>query len=159
MNDQSDAVDSLIQDMLHGLRVALNMKVGFISEFADQRRVFRYVDADEDFQPIHVGDGDPLNESYCDRILDGTLPELLRDARLNPIAQAIPATLSLPVVAHMSVPIRFSQGEVYGTLCCFSNQVLEQLSEKDLLVLRLFSDFVGKMLEPRVQLARERLQI
>jgi len=156
MTDQSDAVDSLIQDMLHGLRVALNMKVGFISEFAQQRRMFRYVDADEDFRPFDVGDGDPLNKSYCSRIVDGDLPELMLDARLNPVALTIPATLSVPVVAHLSVPIRFSQGEVYGTLCCFSNQVVDTLSDKDLTILRLFSDFVGKILEPRVHLLRER---
>lgn len=156
MTDQSEAVDSLIQDMLHGLRLALNMKVGFISEFAQKKRMFRYVDADEDFRPIDVGDGDPLGESYCSRIVDGELPELMRDARLNPIALTIPATTSLPVVAHLSVPIRFSQGEVYGTLCCFSNQIVDTLADKDLAILRLFSDFVGKILEPRVHLARER---
>ena len=156
MTDQSEAVDSLIQDMLHGLRLALNMKVGFISEFAQKKRMFRYVDADEDFRPIDVGDGDPLGESYCSRIVDGELPELMRDARLNPIALTIPATTSLPVVAHLSVPIRFSQGEVYGTLCCFSNQIVDTLADKDLAILRLFSDFVGKILEPRVRLARER---
>jgi len=156
MTDQSEAVDSLIQDMLHGLRLALNMKVSFISEFAQKKRMFRYVDADEDFRPIDVGDGDPLGESYCSRIVDGELPELMRDARLNPIALTIPATTSLPVVAHLSVPIRFSQGEVYGTLCCFSNQIVDTLADKDLAILRLFSDFVGKILEPRVHLARER---
>lgn len=156
MTDQSEAVDSLIQDMLHGLRLALNMKVSFISEFAQKKRMFRYVDADEDFRPIDVGDDDPLGESYCSRIVDGELPELMRDARLNPIALTIPATTSLPVVAHLSVPIRFSQGEVYGTLCCFSNQIVDTLADKDLAILRLFSDFVGKILEPRVHLARER---
>lgn len=156
MTDQSEAVDSLIQDMLHGLRVALNMKVGFISEFAQQRRMFRYVDSDEDFRPFDVGDGDPLNKSYCSRIVDGELPELMGDARRNPIARTIPATMALPVVAHLSVPIRFSQGEVYGTLCCFSNQDVDTLSDKDLAILRLFADFVGKILEPRVHLARER---
>lgn len=159
MSDQSEAADSLIQDMLHGLRLALNMKVGFISEFAEQRRIFRYVDADEDFRPIDVGNDDPLSESYCAHIVQGTLPELMVDARLNPVANAISATKSLPVVSHLSVPIRFSQGEVFGTLCCFSNQVVHGLAERDLLLLRLFSDFLGKIIEPIVQRSREQLQI
>lgn len=150
MNDHSNSTDALIQSMLHGLRIALDMRVGFVSEFSNGRRVFKYVDADQDFSPFFAGDSDPLNESYCSHIVSGSMPEFMADARQNPLALQIPATLRLPVVAHMSAPIRFSDGEVYGTVCCFSDQVNDALMERDLSLLRLFSDFVAKMIEPRV---------
>ncbi|WP_304639135.1 sensor domain-containing phosphodiesterase [Pseudomonas sp.] len=158
------SVDELIQEMLQAVRRVLGMQVAFVSEFNEGRRVFRYVDSDRSFSPVQVGQWDPLNASYCQLVVDGKLPELIYDARREPTVQHLAATHELPVGAHLSVPIRFSGGEVYGTFCCFSQHPDETLNQRDLSALRLFAGFAARVLERRSaqeqfrRCARERVQ-
>jgi EAL domain-containing protein (putative c-di-GMP-specific phosphodiesterase class I) len=155
--DDADASDDqIIRDILHTLRELLGMKVGFIAEFVDGKRVFRHVEADASFQPICAGQSDPLQMSYCKRVVDGTTPELVRDASEEPSVQDLPATTELPVGAHISVPIRFSDGQLYGTFCCFSDKPDSSLTERDLTTFRLFASFAGNILERQVAQERTR---
>lgn len=143
------SVDDLIQEMLQSVRRVLGMQVAFVSEFDQGRRIFRYVDAERSFNPIRVGQWDALNASYCQLVVEGKLPELIPDARRDARVQHLPATHELPVGAHLSVPIRFSGGEVYGTFCCFSQHPDDSLNQRDLSALRLFAGFAARVLERR----------
>lgn len=140
----------IIMETLHSVRTLLGMEVAFISAFTDGRRVFCYVDSQEGAAPISVGASDPLEESYCQRVVDGRLPELIQDATQIPEALTLPATTALPVGAHLSVPIRFSDGQVYGTFCCFSTFPESTLNDRDIRVMRLFAEMTGKILERQV---------
>lgn len=136
---------------LHAIRTHLNMDVGFISEFVDDRRYFRYVDAAEQDAIICVGQSDPLEESYCQRVVDGRLPELIHDACLNAEALAVPATLALSIGAHLSVPILLRNGRIFGTLCCFSLRADHSLTERDLAMLRVVSEMLAGHIEIDLQ--------
>lgn len=83
-------------------------------------------------------------------MVNGRLPELIRDATQIPAALTLPVTTALPVGAHLSVPIRFSDGHVYGTFCCFSRSPESTLNDRDIGVMRLFADMTGKLLEQQV---------
>lgn len=143
-------------DTLASVRNLLGMEVAFVSEFSEGRRVFRFIDATRGFQPIEVDGSDPLNESYCQRVVDGRLPELIQDAKLNAEAMTLPATLALPIGAHLSVPIRFSSGRVFGTFCCFSRKADQTLNSRDLGTMKLFASFIGKVLEERDNALQEK---
>ena len=93
-------------------------------------------------------------KSYCQRVVDGRLPELINDATQLPAALELPVTRELPVGAHLSVPIRFSDGGVYGTFCCFSTRPDGSLNERDLNTLRLFAAFAGRLLETQAKASR-----
>lgn len=144
--------------MLQALRTHLEMDVAFVSEFELGQRVFRSVDAAQENPPIHIGGADPLEESYCQRVVDGRLPELIHDATQNPEALRLPATTSLPVGAHLSVPIRFSNGEVYGTLCCFSYVPNHTLTERDLTLMRAIVEVVADMIEEDRKTKQEKVE-
>lgn len=144
-----------IQQVLHAVRQALDMEVAFVSEFLQHRRWFHYVDADAVFQPIAPGGSDPLDDSYCQRVVDGRLPALITDAQQLVAAQALPVTAALPIGAHLSVPIRFRDGEVFGTFCCFSRQANQALCERDLAVVQVFAALTGQLLEAEVRQARQ----
>lgn len=122
------------------------MDVAFISEFVHGRRYFRYVDAD-DRGSVKVGASDPLEESYCQRVVDGRLPELMTDACSNDEALTLRATRALPVGAHLSVPIHLADGRVFGTLCCFSSRQDQSLTQRDLSMMRVFSDVVAEQIQ------------
>lgn len=154
------STDEILGDALHAVRTELGMDVAFVSEFDQGRRWFRQVDAQEGASPIRVGDSDRLEDSYCQRVVDGRLPELIRDATQLPEALKLSVTTALPVGAHLGVPIRFSDGSVYGTFCCLSFRANQALDERDLRTLRILADFAGHLLEPNVlaRRARERLE-
>ena len=134
-------------EALHAIRAHLGMEVAFISELEDDRRVFRFVDADDGAPRLEVGASDPREESYCQRVVDGRLPQLIPDACQNAAALELPVTREMPIGAHLSVPIRFQDGSVFGTLCCFDRQADETLNERDLGMMWVFADFAARQLE------------
>ncbi|WP_026305908.1 EAL domain-containing protein [Thioalkalivibrio sp. ALMg9] len=141
------SADELLEEALHAVRTHMGMEVAFISEVKDDRRFFRYIEQQNGALELNVGDSDPAEESYCKRVLDGRLPELIQNAVELPEARKIQATQDIPVGAHISVPICFSDGRVFGTLCCFDREADETLSERDLGLMRTFASFVSKQIE------------
>jgi EAL domain-containing protein (putative c-di-GMP-specific phosphodiesterase class I) len=151
-------VGQQIQQILQAIRLHLGMDVGFISEFRDGRRFFRHVDASAAEPPVVVGGSDRLEESYCHYIVDGTLPQLMQDAAKVPAAAAMPVTNALPVGAHLSVPIRFDDGEIYGTFCCFSGKSDESLNERDLALLKVFADIAAGLIQAEAKAEKARTE-
>ena len=148
--------DDSTQSALQAIREHLGMEVAFVSEFVGGQRVFRQVDAAGDDPPIRAGGADPLEDSYCQRVVDGRLPELIHDASTLPAARELPVTTALPVGAHLSVPIRLSDGRVYGTYCCFSSTPDHSLTQRDLAMMRVFADLTAEQVERELQRTRER---
>lgn len=145
-----------IQDSLGALRSLLHMEVAFVSRFAGGRRSFEFVDSDPGFSPVRVGDSDPLEATYCARVIDGRIAQLIPDARRVPELRALPATHGLPVGAHLSVPILDSDERPMGTLCCFSRAPDMELRARDLELLTVFSSVIRGHLDfLRLQYRRE----
>lgn len=139
--------DAVIERMLRAVREHLDLDVGFVGEVVGGKRVLRYVDSKPGVDIVAAGDSDPLEEGYCDHVLAGRLPEFLRDPSRHPLAASLPVTKQLPVGSHLSVPIRFSDGRVYGTFCCFAFDVRPSLAPRDLSSLRMVADLAAEYLE------------
>lgn len=122
----SDAADPELPDavpqVLKLLRTKLGMDVAFVSQFDDGRRTIKAVDSAPDFSPLQAGRSDPVEESWCQRVVEGRLPEVMPDARKFVAAGKAPDP-GFPIGTHLSTPVRLSDGGVYGTLCCFSRSV------------------------------------
>lgn len=145
--------------LLSAIRQHLQMDVAFVSEFTRDRREFRHVDPAGPGNPVQVGGGDPLEESYCQQVVDGRLPQLMTDARENPVAAAMPVTHALPVGAHLSVPIRLADGNIYGTFCCFSYTPDHTLDQRDLNMMRVFADVAAGLIESEQEAASRRREL
>ena len=141
------AEENSVPDILHAIRNHLNMEVAFVAEFKRGQRIFRYVDSDWQNNPVKINQGNPLEESYCQRVVDGRLPELIQDACVHPAARQLGVTQAIPVGAHMSVPIHLSDGSLYGTFCCFSRTGDKSLNLRDLSLMRVFAELATKMIE------------
>lgn len=72
------SVDRLMAELLPSARKLFGMEVAFVSEFHKGRRVFRYVDCQDGAKLITVNGSDPLEESYCQRIVDGRILSCFR---------------------------------------------------------------------------------
>lgn len=136
-------IDDRVTEVLQLLRRELSMDVVFVSEFVDGQRVFRFVEGSENNPGIEPGDAGPLEDSYCQRVVQGRMPELVHDARAIAASHDLPK-VDVPVGAHLSTPVRLPDGRVYGTMCCFSAQANPNLREKDLERLRQCAKLVAR---------------
>jgi len=148
--DQSDdMLDRAITDVLKTLRDRLNMDVVFCSEFVDGQRVFRQVATSGTRPTIAVGESDELEQSWCQRVVDGRLPRFMADARADPVASALLDQLPFPIGTHISTPIVLKNGEVYGTLCSFSFSPHDNPNPDDLKTLEMTAKLAALRLEGR----------
>jgi len=121
-----------LTDFLSRVRDALGMDIAFVAQVVDDRRVFRVTSAASG-EPCAVvpGNSDPLVDSYCKRIIEGHLPRAIPDTSAVPEVSHLPITQRLAIGAYLSVPIVLPNGEVFGTLCCFSHSPRKELGQRD----------------------------
>lgn len=144
----SDSADPDLPDVvptvLKLLRTRLGMDVAFVSQIANGRRVIEAVDSAPGFSPIHAGQSDPVEESWCQYVVDGRLPEKIENAKPLVAAGKAPNPGS-PIGTHLSTAVRLPNGRVYGTLCCFSRGVQP---DADIERLRYTASLLASKLSP-----------
>jgi GAF domain-containing protein len=149
-SDQTDAeLDAAIGEVLRLLRERLQMDVVFVSEFVNGRRVFRQVAQAPGVGVIAEGESAWLEESWCQRVVDGRLRQYIADAKRDPAASPLLKDLPFPIGTHISTPLVLSSGEVYGTLCCFSFEPNGRSSPEDLSRLKLTARLAAQRLDNR----------
>ncbi|MBM3606526.1 MAG: GAF domain-containing protein [Alphaproteobacteria bacterium] len=109
-----------IQHALDSVRETLGMEVAYLSEFVDERAVFRAVSAPGLEAMIQPSQSMDLREVYCKHILDGGLPRLMPDTSAHTIAVDLPITQMIPIGSHLSVPVHRPDGSVFGMFCFLS---------------------------------------
>lgn len=135
----------MIGAALELLRSHLGGDVAFVAQFLEDRRVFRYVAGEPG--PVVAGTSDPVADSYCQHIVAGRLPQLLRDAAQDPVAGAMRATRDLRIGSHLGVPIVLSDGDVYGMLGCIRHVPQATWGTAELDVVRTLAAMLGPHLE------------
>ena len=153
------STDDLIRCAVGLARTCLGMDVCFVTEFREGLRIFRHVAAIEGSSPIRAGDYDPLAESYCALVVNGQIPAIVQDSHAYPELLALAVTHTLGIRAHVGVPIRFHDGAVFGTFCCYSSDPEANLSNCNVNTLTAFADLIGELLETRVLGERTRAAI
>ena len=135
-----------IDALLETARQQLDMDVAFVAEFVGDQRVMRHITAN---CPIvtRPGDSEPLEGTYCKKIVDGVLPSVIPDSAANPVAAAIPATVDARIAAYVGVPVVFRDGRLFGTLCCLQRTPEPSLSSRDAAVLTVIAKAVSELLE------------
>ena len=152
------ALDRQITDVLLLLRKQLRMDVVFVSEFVDGQRVFRFVDGGEALG-LHAGDAAPLEESYCEQVVKGRMPELVPDARVL-VQRGELFDPGIAVGAHLSTPVVLPDGRIYGTVCCFSASAQPDLQQSALACLRQCARLLARKVdvEPRMDFAPTQME-
>lgn len=128
-------------------RERLGLDVAFVSEFGGGQRLFRFVDGDTDGFDIEVDAGDPLEGTYCQQTVNGTIPNLIPDTSADPVTRQLGVTERMGLGAYEGVPVVFSDGRVFGTLCAASPEAHPQLAPRDLEFLRIAAALVAEQLE------------
>jgi len=142
-----DGSNESIDRMLSLARAALDMDVAFISAFTDGEALVEAVDGEADSFGIEVGTHVPLVETYCQRMLKGRLPSVVRDAMHDPRTADLPITRDAEIGAYVGVPVRLWDGRLYGTLCCLSHDPEPTLNARDIRFMRVLAEIVAEQLD------------
>jgi hypothetical protein len=154
-NEAADPlVDPQVKKALGLYREHLNMDVVFVSQFENHRRTFRVVESKPGNRLLQVGQSDPVEQSWCQHVVTGRLPQLMKDAQPYVDSGAAPR-VGIRIGTHLSTPILMKNGNVYGTLCCFSHEVEESVDTKDLQRLQALARALAQRLEASTPAAPE----
>ena len=136
-----------IDRILHAVRQHLGTEIAFVSRYVENgEKELTHVDSDLEL-PMGPGFRDPRENSYCWHIAEGRLPELIQDPADHPFTQDIGITHFLPVGCHLNVPLRLSDGTLYGSFCCLSRSPDRTMNERDIGVLRAFAALATEQIE------------
>ena len=138
MSEQTPSMGGLhqppekIKSLLSLVRENLQMDVAFVSEFAGDQLVFRALEGDAESFGWREGESFPIDESYCKRVLDGRIPQVVPDAKGEDATKDLRVTTEADIGSYCAVPLVLSDGRLYGTLCCLSHEPDPWLRERDL---------------------------
>lgn len=108
----SAPVATNINLILDTIRTQMNMDVAFLAEFSNAVRVFQGVSSLVDHPPIRAGEVHPIGSGYCQKVVNGALPQLIPNTADVPLTAEIPETAGIPIGAHLSVPLRLEDGQL-----------------------------------------------
>lgn len=138
-------VERAIASLLRVVREQLGLEVVFVGEFVGGQRVFRHITSRSQEAIINVGDSHPIDETICQRIVDGRMPGLVADVRAVRERNGLLAYYDA-IGAHVGVPVRFVDGSLYGMLCGFSFESRPDLTERDMRRLQMAADAAARLL-------------
>jgi GAF domain-containing protein len=136
-----------IEAALEIAREALGMEAGYVAQFANGEQVYRATAGESESFEIRQDEGYPLDGSYCKRMVMGAIPNTVTDSAANEQTRDLAITKLGEIGAYIGVPITFSDGSVYGTVCAVSHEAHEELSNRDVLVLKAVAKLMASELE------------
>ncbi|OYX67315.1 MAG: hypothetical protein B7Y88_00675 [Sphingomonadales bacterium 32-64-17] len=156
--DNELASDPQIAGFLRSARDHLGLEIALIGRWVeDDTREITHVDSVLDL-PLETGLRQHREETYCWHVLTGDLPEMIADPAPFPVAQALHITHALPVGAHFSVPLRLSDGTVWGSFCAMSSQPDPSLTSRDLAIFESFAAMAAERIDTLIANAAHRDQ-
>ena len=148
----SDRTPGPIEYMLRDIREALQMDVAFVSQFSEDQLVFRALEGDAESFGWQEGESFPIDESYCKRVLDGRISQVVPDAKREDATKDLRVTSEADIGCYCAVPLVLSDGRLYGTLCCVSHESDSWLRERDLGLMEGTARWLVEQLERRGRL-------
>lgn len=136
----------VVESVLASAKEALDMEIAIVTEFVDDRLVFRAVSGDAASFGFEEGESVPLQVSYCKRVMEGCLPNAIPDTSRDDRVRDLEMTKLAEIGAYVGFPLVLSDGRPYGTLCCLSHSPDPWLAERDLeLMAKLAQELVQRL--------------
>ena len=156
----SERAPEIVKRALAAAREELSMDVAFVSEFTEQYMVFRDLVGDAEYFGLREGESIPLDNTFCQLLMAEHPPNLIPDTKNDARVKDLEVTGAAGIGSYVGIPVRFSDGRIYGTLCTLSHSPNPSLRERDTQFMKVLARMVGEYLERQeLQMQRRRLQI
>jgi EAL domain-containing protein (putative c-di-GMP-specific phosphodiesterase class I) len=133
----------------------LGLDAVYIAELTPTRQVYRAAAGDAASFNITIGNGPSLQGTYCRRLVAGEIPNVIRDAGADPRVARLSITREARIGSYIGVPLRLSDGTLYGTLCALSHVPDPTLDERDV----RFMSMLGELLVDELDEQRRRVEL
>ena len=153
-------IDEETREVIAGcLRVArqrLDMDIAWLAEFTADRKVLRVVDGDNEAFDLWDDSWLPLTESYCNRMMQGQIPNAIPDTAAEPAVATLDVTRRCGISAYVGVPLLLPDGDLRGAFCCAKSTPSGPLSDRDVEFMRVLARVVADQIAFRAVLGRVR---
>ncbi len=136
-----DGVDAL----LGMVRAQLGADVAFVRAFEGEQSRLRNVVTGIDL-PFGAGYTEPREDTYCQYLVEGRIGPVTPDVPAS-VLRDLPISRALGVGSYVGVPLRRSDGQLYGTLCAASRHTDPGLRTRDAGVLSAIAGAVMDLVE------------
>ena len=151
----SERTPETIERVLEAAKEELGMEVAFVSEFTQRRMVFRKLAGDAESFGWKEDDSVPVDDTFCQLLLEGRLPNVIPDAKADGRVKFLNVTGKAGIGSYVGAPIRFSDGHLYGTFCVLSHSPEPSLVERDGQFVRVLARLVAEQIERERHLLQE----
>ena len=138
----AESVNGVVQRVVDLAQRHLGMDVTYISEFSEGCQTYRALSGDTHSFGMEIGSGPPLPNTYCSRMVVGEIPNVIPDTGADSRVRYLPITRQNRIGSYVGVPLRLSDGTLYGTFCCLSHEPDADLCDRDLRYMRLLADLL-----------------
>lgn len=155
----SDALDSgadallarsaaaTVDELLELVRSYAGVDVAFVGEFSHGRRIIRFACGAGAAATALVDRSHELGQTYCRLIAEDRIPAVIPDVRVLPELRALSVTAELDIGCYVGVPIHLQDGRLYGTLCGFAHEPVDELAADLVWLLRVVAEALARRLE------------
>lgn len=151
--------DRAIAHLLQAARRHLGMEAAFLAELTASEQIYRATTEDASSFTILQGGSLPRLESFCQHVLERGRPWVVPDTSRDETARTLAITETGRFGAYIGVPVRLSDGSLFGTLCCISHQAHPGLGDRDVAVLEALADVLSFHVEQLRDIGEEARQL
>ena len=158
MRRQRTDADRQIAELLNTARRSLQMSVAFLTRMDGTTQTLEVVESP---LPHVLTDGitQPQETSFCQAIVNGTLPPVIPDVRQYPHAMALPAAKLPRIRSWVSAKVQLSDGTLYGTFCAFGFTSDPELTTRDGALMQVLASAAATIIEPGLKAEQQRTEI
>lgn len=140
--------DRRLQALVRLTRDLLDTDVAALTEIRDGREIAQRVAGEWSGQTSLENISIPLDETFCQQMLEGRISNYIRDARVDEHVGELAMARHFGVRAWLGVPIKLSDMQVY-VLCCLASEARPSIGEREVRLLRGLAESVRAELEAR----------
>lgn len=134
----------------------LRMDVAFISEIDNGKQNYRAVHGDAESFGLQVGGADAAETTYCHLMVSQQIPHVVPDSQADSRVRGLGMTASAGIGSYAGVPLRYSDGTLYGTFCCLGRTAEPHLNERDGEFMALLAELLTEDLDAQREFERLR---
>jgi len=143
----SERIPETIEWVLEAAREELGMEVAFVSEFTEQRMVFRKLAGEAESFGWKEDESVPVDDTFCRLLLEGHIPNVIPNAKADGRVNFLNVTGKADIGSYVGAPVRFSDGTLYGTFCVLSHSPEPSLVGRDAQFVRVLARLVAEQIE------------
>ena len=136
-----------VERVLATAREQLDMDVALVSEVTEGQIAFRSLEGDAGSFHFKEGVATPLATVFCRKVIEGRIPYVVPNVGEDEEVRGLEMTRVSNIGSYVGVPLQFSDGRLFGTVCCMSHAPSLELRERDAGFMGVIARLIAEQIE------------